>query len=112
MLDQIAQAIHSTKEEVYRIAVKHVGVFDTLSSTGPEEFIRFREKWESNGLGWFVEIVDEELLVFNAYYGSSRYNKEEMNVLIDYVVQECKELGIETKDDEEINSLIKEWGDK
>jgi hypothetical protein len=59
-----------------------------------------------------VEMVDEELLVFNAYYGSSRYNKEEMNVLIDYVVQECKELGIETKDDEEINSLIKEWGDK
>ena len=35
-----------------------------------------------------------------------------LNVLIDYVVQECKELGIETKDDEEINSLIKEWGDK
>lgn len=112
LLDQIAQAIHGTKEEVYRIAVKHVGVFDTLSSTGPEEFIRFREKWESNGLGWFVEMVDEELLVFNAYYGSSRYNKEEMNALIDYVVQECKELGIETKDDEEINSLIKEWGDK
>ena len=46
LLDQIAQAIHGTKEEVYRIAVKHVGVFDTLSCTGPEEFIRFREKWK------------------------------------------------------------------
>lgn len=109
LCNEIANVIHSTKEDVYRDAVKAVGVFETLSCTGPEQFQRFCEKWQSNGLGWIVEMVDEQLLVFNAYYGSSRYDKEEMNVLVNYVVDAAKELGIETKDQEEINSLIREW---
>mgnify|MGYP000515236168 FL=1 len=37
------------------------------------------------------------------------YNTAEMSKLIELIVQECKQLDIETKSDAEINSLLKEW---
>ena len=46
------------------------------------------------------------------YYGSSVYNTAEMSKLIELIVQECKQLDIETKSDVEINSLLKEWDKK
>ena len=43
------------------------------------------------------------------YYGSSSYNTAEMTKLIDLIVQECKQLGIETKTPEELRSLLDSW---
>ena len=36
-------------------------------------------------------------------------NRKEMSILIDGLVSECKEAGIETKPKAEIDSLLKEW---
>ena len=44
------------------------------------------------------------------YYGSSFYSVEEMAHLIDLVVQDCKELGIETIPPEELERLKNMWG--
>ena len=57
-------------------------------------------------------MVDRELLIVHAYIGSSRYDVQEMNVLIDNVVESARELGISTKSDEEIESLIRSWGNE
>jgi hypothetical protein len=38
------------------------------------------------------------------------YNTAEMSKLIELIVQECKQLDIETKSDAEINSLLESWG--
>lgn len=46
------------------------------------------------------------------YYGSSSYNTSEMSKLIELIVQECHQLGIETKSQAEIESLLKEWDKK
>ena len=45
----------------------------------------------------------------NLYYGSSSFNTKQMSRLIDGVVQDCKACGIETKPQQEIDSLLKEW---
>jgi hypothetical protein len=42
--------------------------------------------------------------------GSSQYDTKQMSILIDGIVSECRELGIETKPEEEIRSLIESWG--
>lgn len=44
-----------------------------------------------------------------AYYGSSTYDTDEMARLIDEIVNEAKELGIETMPPEELDCLIKSW---
>lgn len=109
LCDKIAQVIHSTKEDVYRTAVKQVGVYEQLSFTDANALKRFAENWQANGLGWIVEVVDDELMIVNAYYGSSRYHTDEMSVLIENVIDAAKELDIEVKQQEEINSLLREW---
>lgn len=43
------------------------------------------------------------------YYGSSVYDKAQMARLIDIVVDECKEQGIETMTPEELARLTEEW---
>ena len=48
---------------------------------------------------------------FSAYLvlkGSSEYNSKEMATLLDGVISECKELEIETRPKEEIESMLKE----
>ena len=80
--------------------------FDRLSED-MDDFIRW---WTEKGVGWIVETVDAELLIVHAYIGSSRYTTQEMSVLIENLVDSAKELGISTKSDEEIDSLIRSWG--
>jgi hypothetical protein len=43
------------------------------------------------------------------YYGSSTYDVEQMSRLIENIVQDCKALGIETKPEAELNSLLEQW---
>lgn len=110
LCDQIAQVIHSTKEEVYRMAITEVGKFIEMSFTSKKDMDDFIRWWQEKGIGWIVEMVDTELMIVHAYIGSSRYTTQEMNVLIDNVVESARELGISTKSDEEIDSLIRSWG--
>ena len=44
------------------------------------------------------------------YYGSSCYYTKQMSRLIDLVVEDCKEQGIDTATPEEIALLKEEWG--
>lgn len=55
-------------------------------------------------------IDDTEYVKGLAYFGSSTYNTKEMSVLIDSIVCEAKELGIETATPEELERMKREWG--
>lgn len=99
MLDKLGQKLNRTKEEIYKGFVRDYGVFEILPlrNDAAEDF-KFR--WSKQGLGWFCEDLGESKLKgytkLIAYYGSSTYNTQEMTRLIDAVVFECKEQGIDT----------------
>jgi hypothetical protein len=44
-----------------------------------------------------------------AYYGSSTYDTAQMHRLLDAIMEECKTQGIETRPQEEIESLLAYW---
>lgn len=108
LFDKLADKLHSTKEDVYRQAISHVGVFDVIKIENPKALKRFKRIWRSNGEGWLTKTLDEQTVL--AYYGSSTYDTKQMARLIDYAVDECKEQGIETKSQWEIDAMLKEWG--
>ena len=56
LLDEIAQRMHSTKEEVYQEIISKVGVFEILPIRN-EAVDNFVEKWQSRGLGWVCNIM-------------------------------------------------------
>lgn len=113
LLDEIAQRMHSTKEEVYQDIISKVGVFEILPIRN-EAVDNFVEKWQSRGLGWVCNIMrDSKIPNYTnviAYYGSSVYNTKEMSRLIDEVVQEAQSLGVQTKTPQELAELKNIWG--
>lgn len=99
LLDEIGKKLDKSKEDVYRNYIKDYGVFEVLPLKN-EAAQTFITKWSKNGIGWFCEDLGESKLQgftkLIAYYGSSTYTSEEMRRLIDAVITDCKELGIET----------------
>ena len=113
LLDKLADAIRSTKEEIYLQKVREIGIFrDFILEAAAVK--TFRTVWERQGTGWPTEIVDYsrsgDRQVVRAYYGSSQYNTKQMSRLIDSIVQDCKDLGIETLPPEKLAAMKEEWG--
>ena len=69
--------------------------------------------WEHNGLGWIAQSLGESKLEgyvnVISYYGSSEYDTAQMSRLIDLLIAECREQGIETKTPAELAALMEEW---
>lgn len=112
LMDEIAKKTRSTKELVYRNIIARVGVFEILPIKN-EAVNNFIGKWESRGLGWVCEVMrDSKIQGYTnviAYYGSSVYNTKEMSRLIDEIVHDAQELGIQTKTPQEIAELKSLW---
>jgi len=107
LCDEIAKKLRSTKEEIYRRAVGEVGVYSELFFAGQKQMAEFDERWKRNGLGWFIKPTGKHTA--QLYYGSSVYQQDEMNRLVDWLVDEAQGLGIPTMSDDELNLMIGRW---
>lgn len=110
---EIADALHSTKVEVYRNTIRQVGRYYSTSMPNGE-VAAFCEDWAHNGIGWFAEIADhgdksDHSLVF-AYIGSSKYNSQQFSLLVDSLLYDAKEAGITLKAGPELELKAKEMG--
>ena len=111
LVSKIQEKLNLPKEEIYKDAIKNIGVYEIIPVKN-EAVERFIEAWKHNGLGWVCETTKSKLDGFTniiAYYGSSTYNTKEMSRLVDLIVQECKQLDIETMTPEELSRLKEEW---
>jgi hypothetical protein len=99
LLDKLGAKLNRSKEDIYKIYVKDCGIFEILPIRN-DAVERFTTNWSKNGLGWFCEDLGESKLngytKLIAYYGSSTYNSKEMKRLIDAVIHDCEEQGIQT----------------
>lgn len=117
LLQDLCELVELDTVEEYKRRVKELGIFRQFKIE-TENIKTFEKMWTSQGIAWFCEIADTtyigdtEFKIINAYYGSSSFNSKQMARLIDGVVQDCKVYNIETKPQEEINSLLKEWDRK
>lgn len=102
-----------TKEDIYKDAISNIGTFQAMIIE-EKAFEDFKRIWERQGLGFLVREVSrkDKCVKVQAYYGSSTYNTKEMSLLIELLVQQAKELNIETKPQAEINSLLESWDKK
>lgn len=114
LCQKLSEKIGGTKEDIYKEAIRKAGQFDYIAVTdsATEQFLK---AWQSKGLGWYAEASESKIdgcKKIMVYYGSSVYDSKEMAHLIDYIVSECKELGIETMTPAEIARMMSEWGVK
>lgn len=114
LISKLEEKVNIPKDIIYKDAIRNIGVYEVIPVKS-EAVDRFIEAWTKNGLGWVCETTKSKLEGYTnilAYYGSSTYNTAEMSRLIDLIVQECKQLNIETMSKPELDSLIESWDRK
>ena len=113
LIGKLAEKMNLPSLEVYRGYIKEMGVYRDIEITESAENT-MKTVWTAYGLGWIAEKVDfaerEGFITLRLYYGSSVYNSKQMNRMIDSIVQDCKEQGIETMTPDEIALLKARWG--
>lgn len=113
LMDKIASEMHKSKIEVYQDYIKDIGGNSDIICIQDKALDKFREIWAKKGIGWLTDTMKskhEGCTNVIVYYGSSTYDSKQMSVLIDRIVQDCKELGIETLPPDELLRLQEEWG--
>ena len=115
LCSDIGRAINPplSKEEVYRMAIKAVGVYiDKVLTVWDVETVRRR--WESHGVGWLFEVMDDAGAghkLCHLYFGSSTYTVQEMQILLNWLTDQCRQMGVAiplSKQEEE--DLLERWG--
>ena len=115
MCSDIGKALNPPidKLEVYRKAIRAVGVFMELT-VKTWDVDKIRSRWSTHGDGWFVDVIDDAGIgrkTVHLYFGSSTYSRDEMRVLLDWLVDEGEQLGIiprMSREDEE--RALAQWG--
>ena len=101
-----------SKDDVYRRAIKAVGVW--WEKEVPIFYLdTIRRRWESAGTGWFMEVVDNGQpgrKIVKLYFGTSTYTRDELKVLSDWLVDEAEQLDLTVPVGQARADLYKEWG--
>ena len=113
LVNQLARKMNISDDEMKVIMVLSYGTIARDSNGHPvgvkvprgtdmTRFYPYAKKYAEEG--------NLDLYLF--YERTHLLNQSEMAELISGVVQECRQLGIPTKEDLEIEGMIKEWGDE
>lgn len=112
LLDKLAAKLNIGKTELYRQYIKEIGGVSDTVCVRDNAVDKLCEAWEAHGIGWQTDRYASKLprcVNVILYYGSSMYDKAQMSRLIDMIVQDCKEFGVETYSREEMDKLIENW---
>ena len=112
LIDKIAKATRQKPVDVYRHAIRDIPGNSTLVCVQDKAKDVLKQQWEARGLGWQAEELDSKLTGctnLKLYYGSSTYDTEQMSLLIDNIVADAKDLGIETLTPFELEGMVAAW---
>ena len=113
LIHKLAEAMRITPEEVYLQAILGIGGNCTPVCLREKDVDAFKAFWQGKGLGWPVKDLGPSQVAgcrnLMAYHGSSSYDTRQMSRLIDSLVQDCKQLDIETLPPEKLALLKEAW---
>ena len=105
LINEIANSLRLSKEEVYLQMLKNYGQRDYISMLSNVNASDYFKYYETQGVFKNNGNTFKSYMVFK---GTSQYDSNEMAIFIDGLVQEARNLGIETLEDLEIKNLIEE----
>ena len=113
LVDKIAKKTRQKPADVYRHAIKEIPGNSTIVCVQDKAKEILMQQWQAKGLGWQVDDMGESKIegcsVLKLYYGSSVYDTQQMGTLIDNIVDDAKELGIETLTPFELEGMKNAW---
>lgn len=115
MCDRLAEKLRMSKTEIYRSYVREIGGNSDTVCVMNKAVEDLCNGWSHNGLGWITDTTESKIpgcTNVTLYYGSSTYDKAQMSRLIELAKQDCIENDIPTWDEDELQRLCDEWGNR
>lgn len=106
LIGKIADAVRSSKDEVYLSMLKRYGQSEMVSVISSIDVHGYFKYYEPCGTS---HLQGKDFTHYRIYKGSSEYDTREMAVLIDGIVSEAENLGIETLPPSEVERLKEMW---
>lgn len=111
-LGQIASALRTDKWEVYLLMLKRYGKF-TYIVVRESAVEAMKRQWRESEVIGEVVVNGQKGIQMLCYFGSSTYDTQEFSVLLDGVISEMKELGLQPPLPKDVQIAIeryeKEW---
>lgn len=117
LIGEMSTILRLPPEEIYQGYIPDVGGNYWIAPVREEDIAQRAEDWCRGHIGRLVEDIGpcriSELKGYRnlkMYRGSSEYDVPTFSRLLDLVMQDCKQLGIETLSEREKSLLMEEWG--
>ncbi len=106
LCNELGNVLRMDKDDVYLNMLKAYGQSEIISVCSDIDVKGYFKYYDEFGKGY---VNDKEFTHYKVYKGSSEYDTREMSILIDGIVQECKQQGIETMTPDELAALKAGW---
>lgn len=107
-IGQIATVLRADKWDIYLQMLKRYGKF-TYICVKPSVVEAVKAQWrECEEIGE-VDINGQKAIQLLCYFGSSTYDTKEFSALLDGIISEMKEIGLETPTSEDMRRSLEEW---
>ena len=107
-LGEISAALRTDKWEVYLQMLKRYGKY-TYICVKQNVVDAVKQQWRECEVIGEMEINGQKAVQLLCYFGSSMYNTQEFSVLLDGVISEMKEMGLETPTSQEMRRALEQW---
>lgn len=106
LITKLADALRIGKDDMYLQMLKEYGQSEMISVKSSVDLTRYLKYFEVAGES---TLNGKEFTHYKVYKGSSEFDTREMSIFIDGIVQECKNVGIETMTPDEILKMESLW---
>lgn len=111
VLSDMAARLHTSKDELYLMMLERYGVFAHYI-VHPGAVDRVKREFKTVRVLGEVTVNGKTGVQVQVYYGSSNYNTKEFSVLLDGVLSEAKDIGLECISEADKALMLEEWGNK
>lgn len=113
LLSDLSEVLHIPPEEIYQGYIPDVGGNYRIIPVKPEEIPDWEKEWCMGHIGRMIDdmgpCISKDLAGYHnlkLYRGSSEYDSATFSRLLDLVLQDCRQLGIETLSEREKSLLL------
>lgn len=117
MVDSLSEVTRVPPDEIYRQHIRDIGGNYWIVPIREDALETWERIWTAGHIGRQIEDMGKCRNTkgyhnVRCYWSSSDYDTRQMSRLIDLVVQDCKDQGLETDPPEKLALLVDEWGQR
>lgn len=113
LMGRLSARLNITTADVYRQYIREIGDNFEIVPIRDDAKDTWIKNWNARGVGWICDDLGRGKLDgysnIVCYFGSSTYDTKQMSCLIELIIQDCKDQGIETLPPDKLDAMKLDW---